>query len=253
MLLFPLVSAMILTGRWNWSLVAAASAALAVFLLREPLLVMARQRYVWQDVRPETAAARRSLLAFGTLLAASGAWLAEVVALPWLIGLGLAAAALTAVAIYGALHNLQRSPLLQIAGAVGLAGSALLPYLSAGLSPDTRLWLLVGAHVVHGGGSVLVVHARIEAARALKTNSPTHSRHTVAVLWLVLHALAAAVLLVEGAPLLGLILSIPCGVHATDLARLNDRQFLRTPLRRVGFRELGLSTVFSVLVVVALF
>jgi hypothetical protein len=187
------------------------------------------------------------------LLAASGLSLAAVVTLPWLIGLGLAAAALTGIAIYGALNNLQRSPLLQIAGAVGLAGSALLPYLSAGLLPDRTIGLLVAAHIVHSGGSVLVVHARIEAARALKTNTAVPTRPTAAVVWLVLHALAAAVLLVEGAPLLGLILAIPLGVHAADLARLNNTRFLRTPLRRVGFRELGLSAVFSVLVVVALF
>lgn len=252
MLLFPLLTAMILAGRWSWNLAAAAAAALAVFLLREPLLVMARQRYVWHDPRPETAAARRSLLVFGAVLAASGAWLAFVTPLPWLAGLGLAAAALTAVAIYGALHNLQRSPLLQIAGAVGLAGSALLPYLAVGLSPDRGLWLLLAAFVIHGGGSVLVVHARIEATRALRTNSPHRARHTAAVVWLVLHALAVAALLVEAEFALGLALAIPLAVHAADLARLNDTQFLRTPLRRVGFRELGLSTVFSVLVVAAL-
>lgn len=252
MLLFPLVSAMILTRRWEWSLAAAVAAGLAVFLLREPLLVLARQRYVWRESRPESAAARRSLLVFGGLLAASGAWLAAVAPLPGLIGLGLAAAALTGVAIYGALHNLQRSPMLQIAGAAGLTASALLPCLAAGLTPDATLLLLIAAHIAHSGGSVLVVHARLEAARALKSNTALRDRPVAAVAWLVLHAITAAALAAGGALGLGLILVVPLGVHAADLARLRDPQFLRTPLRRVGFRELGLSAIFSALVVAAL-
>jgi hypothetical protein len=252
MLLFPLVSAVVVAGRWRWSLLAAAGAALAMFLLREPLLVMVRQRYVWRDVKPETAAARRSLLVFGAILAASGAWLAANAPLAWLVGLGLAAAALTAAAIYGALHNLQRSPLLQIAGAVGLTAAAFLPYLAVGRFPDEALALLMSAHVIHGAGSVLVVHARLEAGRALKTGSDVHARHVAAAFWLVLHATAAAALAFTGRPWLGVILAIPLAMHAADLARLKDPGFLRTPLRRVGFRELGLSAVFSALVVAAL-
>jgi hypothetical protein len=252
MLLFPLVSAVILTRRWQWSLAAAVASALAVFLLREPLLVLARQRYVWRETRPETAAARMSLVTFGSLLAASGAWLAASAPLPWLTGLGVAATALTAAAVYGALHNLQRSPLLQIAGAMGLTASAVLPYLAAGLKPDRALLLLVGAHALHSAGSVLVVHARLEAAQALKTHTQAHNRHTTAMVWLALHALAAAALVAAGEARLGLILALPLAVHAADLARLKDPQFLRTPLRRVGFRELGLSAIFATLLVAAL-
>jgi hypothetical protein len=252
MLLFPLVSALILTRTWSWDFVPAVGAALAVFLIREPLVVVARQRYVWKDKRPETAAAHRSLAAFGALAALSGAWLMALAPLGWLIALGLVAAGLTAAYIYGALHNLQRSPLLQIAGAVGLTASALLPYLALGRLPDERLLLLMAAQVIHGAGSVLVIHARLEAARALKTGAMPHTRHVAAASWLVLHAIVAAALALTGRPWLGLILAIPLAVHAVDLARLKDPQFLRTPLRRVGFRELGISTVFSILVVAVL-
>lgn len=252
MLLFPMLSAMALARAWGWSFVPAVAAALAVFLIREPLVVEARQRYVWKDNRPETAAARRSLFAFGALAALSGAWLMALAPLGWLIALGMVAAGLTVAYIYGTLQNLQRSPLLQIAGAVGLTASALLPYLALGRLPDEALMLLMGAHVIHGAGSVLVVHARLEAARARKTGSTLHSRHAAAVSWLALHGVAAAALALWGRPWLAVILAIPLAVHAADLARLKDPQFLRTPLRRVGFRELGLSTVFTILVVAAL-
>lgn len=252
MLLFPLISAMVLTRTWSWGFVPAVAAALAVFLIREPLVVEARQRYVWKDIRPETAAARRSLFVSGALAALSGAWLLVLAPLEWLIALGMVAGGLTAAYIYGALHNLQRSPLLQIAGSIGLTASALLPYLALGRLPDEALVLLMSAHVIHGAGSVLVVHARLEATRALKTGAALHSRHLAAASWLVLHAAAAATLALTGRPWLGLILAIPLAIHAADLARLKDPPFLRTPLRRVGFRELGLSTVFSILVVAAL-
>jgi hypothetical protein len=252
MLLFPLVSAVVLTRVWTWNFVPAVVAALAVFLLREPLVVAARQRYLWKETRPETAVAGRSLLVFGALLAVSGLWLAAVAPLNWLLALGLAAAALTVLYLYGALHNLQRSPLLQIAGAIGLTSSALLPYLAASHPPDRTLLLLVAAHVVHSAGSVLVVHARLEAARAMKANAPASGRHLAAALWLGVHLLVTLALLLTGPSGLALALAIPLALHAADLARLRNPEFLRTPLRKVGFRELALSSLFSVLVVAVL-
>ena len=53
MLLFPFVSAAILTKTWTWDFVLAALAMLAVFLLREPLTVLLRQKFVWKRRRPE--------------------------------------------------------------------------------------------------------------------------------------------------------------------------------------------------------
>ena len=60
MLLFPFISAAVLTGAWSWSYIPASFAALAVFLIREPLTVLARQEYVWTNEHPEAGVARRS-------------------------------------------------------------------------------------------------------------------------------------------------------------------------------------------------
>jgi hypothetical protein len=252
MLLFPFVSAAILARAWSWNLLPALLGALAVFLIREPLLVWMRQRYLWKDQRPETAAAVRSFWIFAGVLAAAAFWLAAIVPILWLAALGSIAAALTALHLYGALRNLQRSPALQVIGALGLSGSAFLPWLAVGRNPEPTLWLLIGAHVLHGCGSVLVVHARLEAVRGLKAGSPGQGRATTAVLWLVLHGLACVGLLLTARSLLAASLALPLVVHAADLLRLGNATFLRVPLRRVGLRELALSSVFSALVVASL-
>jgi hypothetical protein len=86
----------------------------------------------------------------------------------------------------------------------------------------------------------------------LKTGAAVRAQHLAAACWLVGHAVVAAMLVLAGRPWLGVVLAIPLAVHAADLARLKDPRFLRTPLRHAGFRELGLSTVFTILVVTAL-
>ncbi len=252
MLLFPFISAAILTHTWSWDFLPATVAVLAVFLLREPLVVLFRQHYVWTSPRPEATSARTSIAILATALAAAGLWLLSSLPLLWLLGLGAAAALLTVVYVYGTIQNLQRSPLLQILGAAGLTASAVIAYLAGGRAPDTALVLLLAAHVVHNAGSVLVVHARLEATRALRRQEPGRPKTTAALLWLIGHACTAAIFALLGRHLLALALLIPLAIHAADLARLTSTTFLRVPLRRVGFRELGLSTVFSVLVLVAL-
>jgi hypothetical protein len=86
----------------------------------------------------------------------------------------------------------------------------------------------------------------------MKANAPAGGRHLAAALWLGVHLLVTLALLLAGRSGLALALAVPLAVHAADLARLRKPEFLRTPLRKVGFRELALSSLFSVLVVAAL-
>lgn len=252
MLLFPFVSAAILTRNWTWTFIPATLCVLGVFLLREPLVILARQRYVWVNRHPETEDARRSLLTLGIVLGGAGFWLLLAVPLGWLLALGAAAVLLAVIYIYGAIHNLQRSPLLQIVGAAGLTISGVLAYLAGNRLPDESLALLLSAHLIHNAGGVLVVHARIEAARAHRGRQKQETKATAAVIWMIVHALAAGTLAWRGQPALGAALAIPWAVHALDLARLRNPTFLQVPLRRVGFRELALSTAFAIAVLVAL-
>ena len=250
MLLLPFLSAMLLTRSVSVAFVPAILAALALFLAREPILVLARQRFVWLQSRPETELARRTLLIALSTLLFSGLWLMPLLPLVWLVGLGAAAFVLTGTSVYVAFRNWQRSALMQIIGAAGLSGSAVLAYLAGGLAPDRTLFLSWIMHVVHGTGSVLTVHARIEARRGHGKNAGKHIK--AAVTWQVAQAIFAAVLLAFGEVLLAVALAAPLCLHSLDLARLTTPVFRKTPLKKVGFRELGVSMSFSVLVLVAL-
>ncbi|MBI3694894.1 MAG: YwiC-like family protein [Acidobacteria bacterium] len=246
MLLMPFVSAAILARNWSWDTVPALLAALAVFILREPLVTLLRQHYVWTQPRPETILARRTVWTAGSVLVLVGVWLAARLPAGWVLLLGGLAVVLAGVSVYGTLRNRQRSILLQVFAAVGLSSSALLAYLAAGRTPDVAVLLLWAAHVVQSAGSLLMVHARLEARRgggakkALALTGQLGQATVVVAFWM------------AGRLLLAVALALPLAVHLADLARLDRPQFLRLPLERVGVRELALGLTFSVLTLAAL-
>ncbi len=249
MLLFPLVSAAILAKTWTWWTVPAFGVAMAGFLIREPLAVLLRQRYVWKQPRPETEAAKRSLWLFVPIFLACGLALLAVVPLIWLGALALIGAGLTAAYLYAALHSLQRSTLLQLAGSFGLTSAAALPWLAAGREVDRTLLLLALVHAVHSTGGVLTVHARLEAMQAHRGKTGSRASRTAAWIW---QAVQGAVAVAGIGPLLAMALVAPLLAHIVDLLRFRGEAFLKTPLKTVGFRELGLSIVVSILALAAL-
>ena len=252
-LLFPFLSAVVLAGGGNLLSLAAFAAAMAAFMAREPLIVVSRQRWVWKQPKPETEAAWRTLWIVLPIAALSGValWLGGV-DMTWLLGLGAVAVTLTAVSVYATLHQLQRSTALQVVGSFGLTLSAALAWLSAGRAPDRTLALLVAAQTIHATGGVLTVHARLEALQSRKAAAPKLAERTAALGWQAVQALAAAWAAFTGEPLLALSLAVPLAIHLFDLLRLDRESVLRTPLKTVGFRELFLSLLVSVLIVVAL-
>jgi hypothetical protein len=146
------------------------------------------------------------------------------------------------------MRNLQRSPALQILGAAGLTAASLLAYLAGGQPPD-RVWALLWlVHFVHGTGGVLTVHARLEAMKRL----PQSNHRLAAALWLVPQILAAGSLSTFGNWWLAGALLLPALIHSADLWGFRRANGLRAPLRRVGFRELGLSFVVSALTLAGL-
>ena len=249
MLLFPLVSAAILGKTWTWMLIPAFAVAMAGFLIREPLAVLLRQRYVWKQPRPETEAAKRSLRVFVPIFLASGLALLTAIPLMWLAGLAVIGAGLTGAYLYAALHNLQRSTLLQLAGSFGLTSAAALPWLAAGRPVNETLLLLALVHAVHSTGGVLTVHARLEAMQAHRGKTDSRKERTAAWIWQVVQS---AVAVAGIGPLLAMSLVVPLLVHVVDLLRFRGTEFMKTPLRTVGLRELGLSAAVTVLSLVAL-
>jgi hypothetical protein len=249
MLLFPLVSAAILAKTWDWLLIPAFGAAMAGFLAREPLAVLLRQRYVWKQERPETAAAKRTLWVFVPLLLVCGLALLTAIPLVWLGVLALIGAGLTVAYLYAALNNLHRSTLLQLAGSFGLTSAAALPWLAAGRPVDRTLLLLMLVHAVHSTGGVLTVHARLEAMQAHRGKTESRRERTAAWVWQVVQS---AVAVAGIGPLLAMALIVPLVLHVVELLRFRGTEFLKTPLRTVGLRELGLSAAVAVLTLAAL-
>ena len=224
---------------------------LAVFLSREPATVLLRRKYVGKHRRPETPAALRTLLIFGVVSLPLGLWLYATIGPEWFAALAAGAAGLTGLYAYVVLTNHRRSSVLQIVGASGLSGSAVLPFLLVGRTPDEQLLLLWGVFALQNTGSVLLVHARIEAIRSRGAETTERPRRRASRAWHLVEAAAMAALLWIQ-PLLAMALLAPWAVHAFDLLRLTDPRQLAVPLQRIGLRELGLSALFAVLATAAL-
>lgn len=211
-------------------------------------LLLARQRYVWREARPESDVAWRWILWEMAALAAAGVSLLWL--WPWqlVIGFGGAAALLTVAAVWMTVKNRQRSIALQVASAGGLAASSLAACIAAtgGIREwAVWLWVLCTAHSV---ASIVVVHARLETRIALRVpDKEVTSRRPAWIAQFALLAGAVACLALERY-WLGAALLLSAAVHMFDLVRLAEA----APLRTVGLRALGLSVVFAVIVVAGL-
>jgi hypothetical protein len=247
LLLQPFFCAAILGRRWDWLYVPALALALTAFIMREPLLVLARQRWKWRDARTESEAARRCLLWQAPLGAI--AFLLCLRSLPtWpLLALAGAAAGITLLALWMTLHNRQRSVALQLLSSTGLTASGLLAALVAARDLPGWSWLLCALLGSHAIASILVVRTRLE----LRSGSPARMRRKA---WAVQTALAglAIALANSGEPGLGAVAGFSAFVNALELVRLRSREKQAEPLRRVGFRTLGTSLAHSVFTVAAL-
>ena len=245
MVLLPFLSAWVLARGGGWPVIAALAAVLATFLIREPVLVLLRQRYRWSQPRAETSAARRTLTLLAPVLALSGVILTLSTPIHSLMVLGGLAAIVMTFYLWGAMTNRQRSSWLQAAGAVGLSASAPLAYLAAGRDIDQVALLLWAAHSVHGIASVLVIHARLDAISAHRRGNPNPSTFLACRTAQTGAALFAATLAISGFPMLGAATAFPVLVHTLALRRLSDPDFLKIKLQKVGFRELAISVLFS--------
>lgn len=246
LLLQPFAAASILAGTWNWLLLPALLSVLLVFLVREPILVLARQRYLWREQKPASAAARRWLLAELLLLAACAVPLAAALSWPLLAALGAMAGLLTAAAVWMTLRNRQRSALLQTVSALGLSASAVLPAALAWPAP--WLWPVWGLHALHATGGIFAVHARLE----LRTRQNPPPSLPVARFAVALAAAAALAAMLAARYGYAIPLAVSALANASELARLRRPDALREPLPRVGLRNLGLSLAFTAVVIAAL-
>ena len=247
----PFLCALILAREWHWSILAAAVAVAAMFLLRTPLVILGRQAFVWREPHAESRSAFRWALLFAAVTLAAAAILLPRWGIANLLGFGIAATALTAMAVYMEITNRQRSVWLQLVTAAGLSSSCLAAVLSAkGQIPRWGwiLWMLCAAHAIAG---ILVVRARLEvriAARSRKAEAPIYFQP--ARLAQLLLIAAGLVMLASGSPWIGAALILPSLLHLRELGRLAAT--IDMPLQTVGLRAMSVSIGFSILAICGL-
>ncbi|MEZ5355442.1 MAG: YwiC-like family protein [Bryobacteraceae bacterium] len=253
MLLQPFAAAVIVSREWNWLVVAALASVLLSFLIREPLLILARQRWIWRDPHPETSEARRSLLWLTPALGALGVvllWRLPPVPVLMLTGVAIS---MTVLAVWAAIRNKQRAIWVQVLGAFALSTTALFAALAAtGSIPLWSLWVWFLLSL-HSAAAIFVVHARLAARMAAKkpAGSPGAATRDAARMQVGQLALAAVVAAIAGGAM-----ALPIAVSGVllliEALRLRRPEVLDEPLRRVGFRMLTIALLHTALTIAVL-
>jgi hypothetical protein len=247
MLLLPFVVASILTRAWHWSLLAALLAVATVFVIRQPLIVLARQRYVWKSVHAETAEARRWVLGLSGIAAVCGVALLWRWPLNILVSMAIGAAAMTLLAVGATVQNRQRSIALQIASATGLTASSLAAATSScGALPDWTFWLW-GALALQSTAGILLVHARLDARIRLRKPDAVVERPSAAIIAQGFMLLAAVTLATRQEWWLAAAMALPGILNGYQLSNLEKTESLNTPLTSVGLRAMALSITVAIL------
>lgn len=256
MMLQPFVAGAILAREWHWTVLPALAAVMGVFVLREPLLVLSRQKYIWREQKPESADARWSLLVECAALALCALLLLARV--PWqVLGvLGAAVSALTGIAVYMALRNRQRSVALQSLSAFGLSVSAVIAgYAATGNWQGWMLPLIV-LHGLHSLSGIFAVHTRLDAMAAARNPEKLGAaavamrRKTIALQGI--NLVVAAGLAMAGYVSFAIPVVLSVLMAASELFRLSRTDALKEPLKHVGWRSLALAITHTVVTIVVL-
>lgn len=250
MLLTPIVCVAILSREWRWSELATLMAAFAVLAAKEPMVVVARQRFVWKQRHPDTTPAVRWLAGWIVILILCGLEFVATWPRKAIMALSLGVCAFSALAVVINVKNCRRSTLFQIVSAVALTSSSLATSLSATGSVAPWCWWLWLLMAMQGSAGILVVHARLDARIATRGIAPTREGYRrgaqVALSVLACAAIAAAILRHGWIALALLVIVVG---YWYDLRDQRDAAALQTPLKTVGQRALALSSLFAVLLI----
>jgi hypothetical protein len=255
MLMIPIVCAAALSRQWRFSELATLTAAFAALAAKDPMVILARQRFVWKQQHPEFAAAAKWLAGWSAVLLLSGLVLLHTWPLKAMVAMGLGVGAFSAMAIAVNVKNRQRSTLFQIASAVALTSSSLATSLSATGGIARWCWILWILMALQATAGILVVHARLDARIALRqvpAAEPSPQFRRAAQIALLTLACAAATTAALGHGWMAFALLTPVFGYWYDLCAQRNAENLQLPLKRVGQRALALSSLFAVLLIVGL-
>lgn len=246
----PAVGGALLAGQWDWRLIPALGLLLLGFMLREPLVIMARQALVWRDRSPKTDHAVRWLLLESAGVVACCIFLAGSIphsTLAFFVGAGVV---MTAVSVWITVRNRQRSRIYQAAtaGVLGLSG----PFAAAvatGTLPGWS-WLLWGFLTLHAVAAILVVHVRLDRRASASAGGVAveHPRHY----FIQVAQLPLAAVFATSNPVLWIPPVFSVLANLLELRRASSPQGIREPLTRVGLRTLTVSLLHLALVIACL-
>jgi len=253
MLLTPFLAAAILLRRVYWPELLALVAIGCAFAIKDPLVVLARQRFVWKQPHPETRAAKRS--AWIQLLLLVICAIALMLVRNWqpFVPLFLAAGGFTILAVALNVRNRQRSEWFQVASAVALSATCLMACLSAlGNIPEWcfMLWILCSLQAVTG---IFVVHARLDARIAARKGHAGQARNRrAAFICLIVLMIAAGSFAILGRFWIAAALALAFVFYLAELRRQRSVESLQMPLKRIGLQALTLSIAYALLVIAGL-
>lgn len=253
MLLIPFLSAVILLRRASWLELVALIAIGCALAIKDPLVVIARQQWVWRDEHPETRVARRAVLVELLVLTICGITLMLFRDWRSLLLFSLIAGVFTLVAVYINVRNRQRSIWFQLLSAAALSSTCFAACLSAGPEIPRWCWALWLFSALQAVAGIFVVHARLDARiGARKGAIRAGGTRKAAFLSQLVLALVAVVSLSIGWSWISFALVAAAISYLIELRRQRDELSLQLPLNRVGQQALALSLAYAVLIIVGL-
>ena len=254
MLFTPMACVAILARTWHWVELATAVAAFAAMSVKDPVVLLLRERFVWKRAHADGPAARKWATIWSVLLVASGIVLLMTWPLVAVVAMAGSLGAFSGLAVWVNVKNKQRSTLFQILSAAALTSSSLAMSLSAkGAIADWCWWLwgLLGAQAATG---ILVVHARLDAKIALKGKVADDGKFRRAAMVAIAVLVCGAFYMLFSAhrPWLAVALMFAALVYSNDLRAQLNPENLEMPLMRVGRRALAMSSLYAVLLIVGL-
>ncbi len=253
MLLTPFVAAAILLRRVDWPELAALAGIGCAFSLKDPLVVLARQHFLWRQKHAETQTARRSVAIRAGIALVCGAVLLAFRDWHPFAPLAAGGAAFMALAVAVTVRNQQRSEWFQVTSAVALSSTCLAACLAATGGIPTWGWLLWLLCALQSTAGIFVVHARLDARIAARKGGTAASENQRAALFCQVVLVSAAVVFASMArPWIAVALWIAAIGYWAELRRQRQAESLRMPLTRVGVEALGLTTLYAVLLIVGL-
>jgi hypothetical protein len=254
MLLQPFVAGLILFGPGGWMALATLGCMLGMFLLRQPLIVLGRQQFVWREQKPESSLARKWTVGIVAALLIGGILHFSVWPLPYLLAFGIGAAALTVLAVWLTIKNEQRSIWLQVISAAGPTAGAPAVALTATRGIPREAWILWACSALCCASGVLTVRALLEARIAAKRKMPLVPvfRTPAWISQFVLLGIGVGAFFFQS-PWVGSALILMAVLHIfRTLGQLSNPELLQKSLTKVGLEAMAGSMVFSILVVIGL-